>query len=422
MIALAFLLHGIVWSGTPFLLIFVSGVTAILFLSLPEHRDKLPLLLIAIGPLINYVAFPNASYIYNIEVVLLTFFPLWFFSYRKSEHSFCLTRTDMLYMGFLSLVMLSTSVHLFSGDDPIRQFRLVRGFMIGFFLFWFLRSLGERLSSLLPFFFKTTLLAFAVVVALAITEYTIKVTNGITWVTEPRSVFDGPESLAIYLVAMLPLAVGGFPPWFNSRFLTLSSVFMAALGLLALILTHSRAGLFAVIVYCIGRMPSGESNKTRLAGALLILVLVASMFWIMMFKSGLILFEGLPSVTLLVEKIFSSRINPWTQGIMAILRSPIWGNGAYENVYNVFLQLGAQFGAVTVLVFLIFIVKSWLWARPRDVLRRTSEPLSSSIFWSLTTFLLISQGESTLGNQLGYLGWCIIHISGCTYARQEIVK
>lgn len=408
-LAFGLLGQGIVYSPAPLLLISFSSATIILFLlSRGEYRDKLPFLLIAAGPLINFAAYRRSPYIYNIEVVLLTYLGLWFSCYNK-KCSNPLTRTSMWYIGFVALVFLSTVVHMLSGDDPLSQIRLIRGFALGFLLFWFLQFLGDRLTSLLPIFFKTTLFAFAAIVGLGLSEYVIRVISGETWFAEPSSVFDGSESLAIYLVAMLPL-VFGFASLTKSRVLNIASKVTAATGLIALFATHSRAGLVAALVYVSGSLWAQGRRNRGFVEIAVVLVLVATLFSITLVKSGMFHMESSTDLACFPCMLFSSRVTPWREGFSAVHSSPLWGNGAYENVYNVFLQVGAQFGAVAALVFIIFLVNT-VRASLRNRLRGLALPMGSSIFWSLTAFLIISMGESTMGNQLGYFSWMIVHLS-----------
>jgi hypothetical protein len=109
-------------------------------------------------------------------------------------------------------------------------------------------------------------------------------------------------------------------------------------------------------------------------------------------------------------------VSAWNHGVEQVFSSPLIGNGAIDNVYNVYLQLAGSFGVPALLAFCL-LVTYCLWPRPTAGVGYTPGQLDAyGLLWSLVALLLASVAESTLGNQRAYLVWTVLLLVGFRHA------
>jgi len=106
-------------------------------------------------------------------------------------------------------------------------------------------------------------------------------------------------------------------------------------------------------------------------------------------------------------------------GVSGILTAPVLGHGYFGNVYNVFLQMGAQFGVFSMISLLLIWIKL-LVTYPKEVENSESEIIRIAFYWACFSLFICSLAESSMGNQLGYHSWFFLFILGLFQQKNNI--
>jgi hypothetical protein len=420
LLSLLILVQGIYASQSRAALLAVSALGVLLFVGAKGRPDALLFFLVPLGPLINFPGFTDAPYMYNIEAVLLCYFSIWFIACARR------VRLDAsllwLYALFFATLLPGIVVQWAAGN-ALLELRLVRGFFLGLCLVVFFASLGPSINRHTALFLRTMIFAGFCIVVWGLAEILLASAGNLQFRHEPRAVFSGSATLAIYLLVVIPVAVvsrgrgGGRGFW-------LMAITVACAGFILLLATRSRIGLLALVVsggvYLLLVLLQRQMNGGKLLGAVVTLTLaviaaLAMVVYKTVYTTGIepqnipALFQEWPQ---LGEVLLRSRLTAWGQGIELMLQSPIVGNGAIDNVYNVFLQLGGSFGIPAVLAFVLLVFYCLKPTPCGDTVYAPGQTYAFGMLWSALALLLVSLAESTLGNQLAYLVWTVLLLTG----------
>ncbi len=389
----------------------LAAVTMFVFFLAKEHREILLYFIIPLGPLFNMSAFTESSYMYPVETVLFTFFCLWLMVNWKSVPNGIRRKSGTLLLGFLVLVLLSSVILVFNGVNIIDQVRLVRGMFLGYFLYIMIPSATGKFEENLDFFGRTLIFSTLLIVSAAAAEFLRNLLYLSEWRLEPHSIFRGSEALAIYLSMALPFIFYYKNHLPRNLWKILSRVDII-LGILVLFATRSRtviAALFAIVLFHFLWLRRRRFSLSGLNNPLSLGVLVLS---------GSVLISTCPLVAGnsfslniphgILEKLFASRVDNWMAGLDLILRSPIWGNGPGDNVYNLYLQTGSQFGLPALLVFMVLIVLVLKRGFQNLKTEKKNSALLAATLMAILAVLITGFGESPWGNQFAYLNWLFL--------------
>ena len=404
----AFCLCGqsIAFSSNPVL--FAAFVIATVGVFVLCRGNAAPVFVIAAsGPIVNMAALYYDPYVYNVEIVLLTYLGCFFLKNReytvKNAGSM-----PVSYVVMLIMILISAFVHVvFQGNKVCDEIRLVRGFLIGGFLLAFLVTEGKPRLLL---YYKSILIAALLISTNGLVEFLIRGISAHTWGQEPRSVFSGSEPLAVFLCTIVPLILTG-KSLFTKRVWPLLADSTAVCATALLLATRSRTGILSLLLFLFFYSIHIIKNKSpKKAGIIIATAGVTSAALITValktFGTGYHVFNN-P-----IGRLFSSRIDAWSEGIKSFATSPLWGNGPGSNAYNLYIQLLHQFGIAGFATFLFFLFFAFVqYCRSRTESRA---PLHDGIFWSVIALLIAGFGESAIGNQFGYFVLFLLLLLGTT--------
>ncbi len=378
--------------------VFIAFVIAtVILFAISRNNTTAVFLLIAAGPVVNVTSFHYDSYIYNIEIVLLTYLGCFFWKKAEIVSLGNFRGVIIAYCLLIVAVISSTMVHcFFYGKMMPAEIRLVRLYLIGSSLLAFIATMK---STDLTVFYKGIISVASGISILGLLEFGF---HGIVlhnWGQEPRSIFNGSEILAVYLCMILPLVIIGRSIFTKGFWLYIANC-SAVMSILLLFAARSRTGILAFLIFilCVG-LRNTKLNPQKiiefgilgfLCGGALIVVGMKT------FHSGTMSFSRIPNV------VFSSRLPNWQEGITVLSEYPWWGTGSGNNVYNTFLQLQNQFGFIGLITLLFFVGFVFTRHVRNKQLERTN-PIQEGVFWSVITVLIAGMGESVLGNQIGYM-------------------
>jgi hypothetical protein len=395
---LAFCLCGqsIAYSSNPIFFSVFALATAGVFILF--HGSALPVfILLAAGPVINMSALYRDPYVYNIEIVILTYVGSFVW---KRAHECTFKNADSIsasYIAMLLTILISALVHvIFYANNLYAEIRLIRVFLIGGFLLAFLVSIEEKHISV---YYKTALLTTLLVSTAGLVEFFVHGIFAHNWGLEPRSVFSGSESLAVFLCTIVPFVLIGKPTQKNSVWQYIAG-FTVVASIVLLMSTRSRTGILSLFVfllfYGIHILRTQPRKKTGIFIAIVCVVVTSiTTAGLKTYSTGYQIFDKPFSL------LFSSRTQAWSEGIKSFSMAPLWGCGPGSNAYNLYIQILSQygvFGFTGFLIFTIFVfVKYYRGSRavPQSL-------LNQGILWSVITFLIAGVGESAIGNQFGY--------------------
>jgi hypothetical protein len=419
LLSLLILVQGIYASQSRLALLLVSALCALLFVGTKGRPDALLFLLLPLGPLINFPGFTDAPYMYNMEAALLCYFSIWFIACARRVRLDA--RLLWLYALFLATLLPGMVVQWAAGNGWL-ELRLMRGFFLGLCLALFFASMGQSLSRHTALFVRAMIFTGVCIVAWGVAEILLASGGTLHFRHEPHAVFSGSATLAIYLLMVIPVAVvsrgiGGRGFW-------LLALVVACAGFVLLLATRSRIGLLAlvvsgawyILVVLLQRQTSG--GKLLVAVTTLTLALIAALAMVAYktaYTAGIepqnipALLRELPQLS---EALLRSRLAAWSHGVELLLQSPLVGNGVIDNVYNVYLQLAGAFGIPALLAFMLLAFYCLKSKQGGATVYAPGQIYAFGMLWSAVALLVVSLGESTLGNQLAYLVWAVLLLAG----------
>ncbi len=419
LLSMLILVQGIYASQSRVALLLVSALCALLFIGAKGRPDALLFLLVPLGPLINFPGFSDAPYMYNIEAALLCYFSIWFIVCARR------LRLDAsllwLYALFFATLLPSMVVQLAAGNGWL-ELRLLRGFFLGLCLALFFASMGQSLSRHPALFLRAMIFTGFCIVAWGMAEILLASAGKLQFRHEPRAVFSGSATLAIYLLVVIPVAV--VSRGIGGRIFWLMALAVAGAGFVLLLATRSRIGLLALVVsggvYLLVVLLQRQTNGGKLLGAvatlsLAVIAALAMVVYKTLDTTGIeaqdipALFQDWPQLS---EGLLRSRLAAWSQGVELMLQSPLVGNGVIDNVYNVYLQLAGAFGIPALLAFVLLVFYCLKPAPGGETVYAFGQTYAFGMLWSALALLLVSLAESTLGNQLAYLVWTVLLLTG----------
>lgn len=384
------------YSSMPALIFAFVILAVILFVTIRNSAPAV-FLMIAVGPVVNLTNLYFDSFIYNIEVVLLTYLGCFF--WKKAEILSLEKSRDVIiiYCLLMVAVISSTIVHYFSyGKLLSAELRLVRLYMIGCSLLAFIATL-KRTD--LTVFYKAVISVASGISVFGLLEFGFRGILLHNWGQEPKSIFNGSEILAVYLCIIIPFIIVGRSILTKGLWLYVADI-SVVMSIFLLFATKSRTGILAFFAF-ISLMGVSKIKVTyhkviiRL-GMLVFLCSGALVIGMKTFHSGTVPLSSIPA------GIFSSRMESWQEGITVLSDYPWWGIGSGNNVYNTFLQFQNQFGFVGLITLLFFMGFVFIrYIRSKKV--KIPDPVQQGAFWSVITVLIAGMGESVLGNQIGYM-------------------
>jgi hypothetical protein len=398
--------HCIAYSSNPIVFIALAAVAACVFFVC--RGSAIPVfILTAIGPLVNCTAFYCDPYVYNSEVVILTYLGGWFWKNAGDHSPEKPDAISVAYGTFLIFLLVATAIHivLYSKNIPA-EIRLARVFLIGGFLLAFLRSI-DRMQMLV--YYKTALLTILFISMAGLGELCVRGILARQWGPEPHSVFNGSEMLALYLCTTIPFILSGKPVLKKGIWSCVAN-FTVLTAVVLLLMTRSRTGILSLLIFLLFyglRFIRLQPRKT-------IHVLIAIGFPLLaaICVAGAKTFHGGNyALRYLPEQLFSSRVQAWPDGIKSFITAPLWGSGSGYNVYNLYLQILCNQGIVVFAAFFVFIGLIF-FRYHNNKIADASSPLHYGLLWSVVVLLIAGVGESAIGNQLGYYILFLIFLAG----------
>ena len=412
--ALFFMIVGMGSSSHVGLLMVYAGLTVALLLLFPKWRHLVPFAVLPFGALLNVARPLGDIYIYPVEIFILVFAALypWLLS-AEQRARFQFDFVSRLLVVLCAIVTLGAVVRGWEHGVLVDEARVVRPYFLGvvlFYMLWLAQTQGRDYLLALQ---AGMLFALTGVVGFALAECGYHFLSTQRLFCAPNALFRDTEPLAIYLSVALPFVFASSRavslPWW--RVLSYLSVVS---GLIVLMFTRSRAGLVAVcvvvIVYLLLRAKY-QPRRYSLAYFVFAGVVLFMMGWVIVLKTADYLAPG----EALWRVAFDSRQAAWAAGVEYIKGAPLIGNGAIENVYNLYLQMAAYFGLPMLVVFL-FLIGRVFYA---SVLGR--EP-TLGLMLGLIGVLTVGFAQSPWGNEFAYLNWLLLFtlffVSGTAKARE----
>ncbi len=425
LLCLSMLLQGVYVLESKLPLIAVVALTVVCYLGSKGRPDALLFLLVGLGPLINLPGFTSSPYMYNVEAALLCYFSIWFIANNRRV---MLDSIALKLYALFFLTLLAGTLAQWLGGDMVSQLRLLRGFFLGLCLALFLTSTRQALARHTVLLLRCMLIAGFCTVVWGLLEMLLAAGGNLQFRHEPRALFSGSASLAIYLCIVIPVAVANRAAL--GRVFGWLAISVVLGGFLLLLATRSRIALLALLfsagLYLLVALVRKRADAARLALWTLGFVLAAlgagSVVVYKTLDTSAMQLRDLPGLlqdlNRLGETVLRSRLSAWSHGVDQVVSSPLVGNGAIDNVYNVYLQLAGSFGIVALLAFGL-LVSYCLWPRPTAGGGTvTGQTDARGLLWSMVALLVVSLAESTLGNQLAYLVWTVLLLVGFRYQMQ----
>jgi len=399
------------------------AASAFAFYFLSRGNAAIVMVMVACGPIVNLSALSNDSYVYNVEIVLLTFLACWFWKNELRKSLFYRDALSISYGIFFTVILITFMQHTVAQHKELwAELRLLRGFFIGGLLLVFLKNQGEAPWKL---WHRTMVATTLIVAGWGVFEVAMYGTTAGNWKHEPHSVFNGSEMLAVYLCTVIPILRLGRT--FETQKAWLRGAAIAEMAsFLLLLATRSRTGLIAVCIFWIvyafrsALRSTGPGKFGRFAAITVVIFSFAAAFVIYLktFSSLPFTIKNTPAL------LFSSRIGVWTGAIDSFRSYPLWGIGAGENVYNLPLQMLCQFGIFGLSAFMVFLVT--VFCRNKNRTRPILQgDLHAGVVWSVAVFLIVSLAESALGNQFSYYALFLLFLAGTaskTTQRDNILR
>jgi hypothetical protein len=420
---IAFLWCGqsIAFSSSP---VFFSALAALTFAAFLFTKGNAGILFatVACGPVINLTALRHDAYVYNVEIVLLTWLACRFWKNGPRDHPFSRDSLTIAFGAFFAIVLASCALHVMAHQSGTGdELRLARGFFIGGLMLVFLKNQPDIPGK----WWYRPLTAAALATAGWGLGETARALTSPSWNHSPHALFDGSEMLAMYLCAVIPLLRFGTDFEISTAWKT--GGIAAETGSVALLLaTRSRAALIAIaLFYAVfacrkafrGKDP-GISLK-RLLTFFLPIPLIAAAMLVVARKT----FTGAPfSFDKAASLLFSSRMEPWAKAIAGFRSHPLWGAGAGDNAYNLPLQVLCQFGIFGLLAFCV-VLAIVFFRNTKPGLPVMHPALHRGALWSGAAFLVASLAESAMGNQFSYFALFVLFMAGAAStaaARREV--
>jgi hypothetical protein len=420
LLSLALLVQSIYLAESKLSLLTASALTLLCYLGSKGRPDVLLFLLVGLGPLINFPGFTPAPYMYNVEAALLCYFAVWFVA---SQRRVTLDGVLVTLYALFFLTLVPGTVAQWIAGDMAWQLRLLRGFFLGLCLVVFFNSTRQALARNVPLLLRSMLVAGFCVVIWGLLELLLADAGRLQFRHEPRSLFSGSASLAIYLLIVIPVAIA-YRVTPGTRGGRVLATIVVVGGFLLLLATRSRIALIALLLsgglYLIFSLVTIRGARTRLAAGVLGFVLAAlaglSMVVYKTLETSALQVGDIPhllgDLARLADTLLRSRLAAWSHGMEQIISAPLVGNGAMVNVYNVYLQVAGAFGLPALIAFGL-LLGYCLWpGRKRDGASGTGQSAGDGLLWSMVALLWVGLAESTLGNQLAYLVWTVFLLVG----------
>jgi hypothetical protein len=398
--------QSIFYSSYPILFTVVASITLVFFILC--KGSVIPVyILTAAGPLVNITALYCNSYIYNIEIVLLTYLGCLFW---KNASKYFPQKIDIMSISCIVLLItfsILTIIHITIYDkNALYEIRLMRVFVIGGFFLFFLNSIELKQ---LHIYYKTTLLTALFISIAGLSELGYRGIILHSYLHEPHSVFNGSEILAVYLCTTIPLILTGKRALEKKQWQYLA-IFTVFLEILLLLATRSRTGILSLICFLIffGLYIIRNNIPKKMP-------VIIAVFFILSAATATVIFKTFNAMNISLDNLpallFSSRLQAWSDGIMSFSKFPLFGNGAGNNVYNIYLQLLCQYGIWGFATFTIFTI--FVFVKYNHIKRIASHNhIGIGLFCSICAFLIAGIGESAIGNQFGYYILFIMFLAG----------
>ena len=399
-IAVFFLATGFRFTDQLGLLLVYAGLTVAALLLIPKYRHVLLFGIVPFGALLNFAGPLGGLYIYPMEIVVFVAAGLypWLLSPADRER-FRFDGVGWLLVALCALVAFGAFVRWGGHGVFMDEVRLVRPYFLGLVMFYVLWLAHRQGHDYLRALQVSTMLTLVCVIGLALIEFVYYVLSEGRWAYAPSALFRDSEPLAIYLCLVLPFVFA------CSREISLSSWRVLAyasvcLGFLVLASTRSRAGVLAIVavalLYLLARA------RYRSAANKVAWVVLGGVFCVV---AGFVVFVKTASYVSPGDSFWSaaleSRQANWAAGMEYLASAPLFGNGAVENVYNLYLQVGAYFGIPALVVFLILVGRV-LYTAVLD------SPSTLGLALGIIGVLAVGMAESPCGNQFAYLNWLFL--------------
>jgi O-antigen ligase len=413
LLGLFFLIQGFWHSQGNFYLYLLPVVIFLSFFLLPKYRNQILFVIVALGPFVNLTIFFKDLYFYPVEIVLFCFFFLWMIENINEEYQRNLGSIGVLFFLFAGIVLCVTTLQIVQGANIFSGIRLFRSVGMGIYFFLFLNASQNQNINSIKIFTKTTILSVLFIAIFALLQYFYSAVIQENFFREPNSVFTGSESLAIYLSISLPFIFFNRNELFD-RLWNKTALFSFFLGIIALVLTRSRAGILALMILGLlfvvyfKKISAVKKLNRWITGSILLLVFAAA--GAVLIKSFVLTAGRFDSVENLLYTLFSSRNIVWEKGIEYIMESPFKGHGLIDNVYNQYLQTAVQFGIPAFILFIIMIAKIIYEAINTFWIDTFKRKFLFGVLMAVLSLLAVSLAESTWGNQFSYMNWFFLFL------------
>ena len=399
-IAVFFLATGLRFTDQLGLLLVYAGFTVVALLLMPRYRHVLLFGILPFGALLNFAGPLGELYIYPMEIVIFIAAGLypWLLSPADREQ-FRFDGVGRLLVALCGLVAFGAFVRWCGHGVFMDEVRLVRPYFLGFVMFYVLWLAHRQSHDYIRALQVGTLLTLLCVIGLALIESVYYLLSEGRWAYAPSALFRDSEPLAIYLCLVLPFVFACSREISSStwRVFAYASV---CLGFLVLASTRSRAGLLAIVavalLYLLARA------RYRSAAHNVAWVVLGCVFCVV---AGFVVFVKTASYVSVGDSFWGaaleSRQANWAMGVEYIAGAPLFGNGSVENVYNLYLQVGAYFGIPALVVFLVLVGRV-LYTAVLD------SPSTLGLALGVIGVLAVGMAESPWGNQFAYLNWLFL--------------
>ena len=379
--------------------------------------------------LILYDAFQNSILInllkYSKDFVLISSFALYLTGTRQSffNRKFKFSSLDMLILGFLSLVTLYLFIPLGEATFLSKAIYAKNIFLIGI-VYFFGRNTDlsfENWNKILKILIGLILFSFAIALSESIAEthlhsflgyskYNLEINDidsqgnyGLNWSFEsqgakPRyaSLFADPLEFSASLILFFVISLWYF---IHSKFIKNKFFYFILISIVvfSFFLALSRASMFSAVLVLILALYISKNYKVLLIGGSFIFLLFFYLYFFSEEETRYLIqdtlsFQNTSSLGHLVE---------WIEGVLSIYENPFGiglamsGNasGVDQSIKiggeNQFLIYGVQMGFVSIILYLLILIKS-IWSSLRLYIKSSNSNIKSIGFITgLTKFGLL---------------------------------
>jgi O-antigen ligase len=372
-------------------------------------------MLVPLTPLLNTLPFLKQDFFYFSDIIILSLIGIGIINFLSPKGNRPVTtEIDLPLLGYSLIACLSVMVSLFSQGDAVGNLRLLKIIFESYFVYYitvvFLASRKDFADNLI----FATLIASLIISGLAIYQF---FRSG----SIPGSIFNDSEMLSIYLTLILPLIFGFLIYGYDGTGKMFAGI-VFSLGCLSLFLSFFRAGWIsgALTLSILGlcRLFGGNKHSVKSRGsgtgkrvAVFLSILFASglLYWLWYHHIHATTRDAfyLRFMSIFSDHTFGGRVDLWEVALQLIQGSPLLGHGPTVNVYNLYLQVAAQFGLVALILFLFVFMKFFGVTLGRLKNIKSSREFGVVMGGALGVLgmLIVGMAESSLGSRMSPLFW-----------------